>query len=435
MASGSQPTILVIVGISGDLARRKLLPAIQAIAKAGELPEDFRIVGVTRRELKASDVLDKGSELAQCLKMYQMDLADPADYKKLAAYLGDLESNFSAAAQRLFYLSVPPQVSQPIIENMGNAERARGTQTKLLLEKPFGTDLASAEDLVDHTKKFFDEEQVYRIDHYLAKEMAQNILVFRSSNSLFRHTWNKDFIDRIDIIASEKIGIEGRAVFYEQTGALRDIVQSHLLQLAALTLMEMPAYGDWTNVPKKRAAALRSLQLAGDARRGQYRGYSEEVQNPGSTTETFTALTLESRDPRWEGVQFRLATGKALKEKSTEIRIHYKQEDAREANQLVLRVQPREGVEVALWAKRPGYERQLEHVPLRFTYEDHFTALPDAYEQVLLDAIRSDHSLFTSNDEVLAAWKIIAPIQHTWSMHSDDLLLYDEGTSIENLLQ
>src|ERR1035437_2486585 len=210
------PTILIIFGITGDLSRRYLLPAIEAIAKAKKLPEKFEIVGITRQKN---------------FKFFQMDIGDEKDYKKLDSHLRKIEKTFGTPTQRLFYLSVPPGVSKSIIELLGKSGLAKIKNTNLLLEKPFGVDLKNATDLARHVDKYFSPTQVYRIDHYLAKETAQNIIVFREGNSLFKKTWNKDFIESIEIIASEKIGIEGRANFYEQTGALRDFVQSHLLQL------------------------------------------------------------------------------------------------------------------------------------------------------------------------------------------------------------
>jgi glucose-6-phosphate 1-dehydrogenase len=442
--TATQPTILVIVGITGDLAQRKLLPAIESIAAAGMLPQQFAVVGISRRESDAQAVLgedmDRFPYLSKHLSMYRMDLEASEDYHGLAKFLQTVEAGFGASAQRLFYLSVPPQVSRPIINFLGESGLAAGSAVKLLLEKPFGTDLASAEELIAATHRHFDEDRVYRIDHYLAKEMAQNILVFRAGNSLFKRTWNKNFIEKIEIIASETIGIEGRAVFYEQTGALRDLVQSHLLQLAALTLMELPKPDAWQHVPDLRLQALKQLMpptehFQRDVHRGQYAGYRDEVLNPHSMVETFVALTLFSKAPQWTGVPITLVTGKALNRKATEIRIHYRQEDAHESNQLTLRIQPQEGIEVCLWTKRPGYERQLEQVPLDLSFAEHYDSLPEAYEQVLVDAIRSDHSLFTSSEEVLAAWRILAPIQETWMSHDTGLTSYPIGSTPDMVMQ
>jgi glucose-6-phosphate 1-dehydrogenase len=310
---------------------------------------------------------------------------------------------------------------------------------KLLLEKPFGVDLASAQDLIDNIQTYFKEEQIYRIDHYMAKEMAQNLVVFRANNSLFRRTWSNEFIASIEIVASEQIGIEGRGAFYEQTGALRDLVQSHLLQLAALTLMELPASDELHGIPAKRLKALQQLEPPGDTNvqvvRGQYKGYREEAANPHSMVETFASLTLYSHDKRWEGVPVTITAGKKLDRKSTEIRIRYKHDDHSKANLLTLRIQPNEGAEVCLWTKKPGYEHQLQLLPLDFSYSSHYTELPEAYERVFVDAMRADHSLFTTSEEVLASWRILAPVQHAWDMDSSGPVIYLPGSTPEKVVE
>lgn len=440
-----RPTILVIVGVSGDLAKRKLLPAIARIAEAGQLPEKFRIVGISRRALTPADIL-RGTRLSgnrflkEHLEIYQMNLQDGSEYAGLARHLNGVAAQLSTQTQTVFYLSVPPDVSESIIKCLGEAGFA-AKRTKLLLEKPFGTNVATADRLIKTIDKYFDEKNIYRIDHFLAKEMAQNILVFRAGNSLFRHTWHKDFIEKLEIVVSESIGIEGRKVFYEQTGALRDIMQSHLLQLAALTLMELPKKDDGTDLIPLRLAALQSLrpptrqEIAKHVRRGQYDGYRHEVGNPESTVETFVSLILFSDDPRWQGVPIKLTTGKKLDRKRTEIRIHYRRESAQEANQLILRIQPHEGIEFRLWNKRPGYNRQLEQVALDYTYQEHFESLPEAYEQVILDAARSDHHLFASSEEVKAAWRILEPVQQAWRANQDDLIMYKPGSKVAKVLE
>lgn len=440
MQQSTIPTILIIVGITGDLARRKLLPAIEQIVAAGAAPQKFKIVGVTRQDISIREILGSVKDekqhdfLENNLEIFQMDMAAIDDYKRLSGQLDLIEKDFGGAAQRLFYLSIPPGISDQVVSRLGESGLADVANTKLLLEKPFGTDLSSAQDLVDQIKRYFDEEQIYRIDHYLAKEMAQNFIVFRNDNSLFKRTWNKDFIESIEIIASEKIGIEGRAAFYEQTGALRDLVQSHLLQLAALTLMETPRSGAFESVPKSRLAALKQLGLPADKSaqtsvvRGQYDTYANEVHNPKTTVETYVNVQLKSTDPRWSGVPIRLVTGKSLEQKKTEIRIRYKQDEHHEANELVIKIQPDEGIELCVWAKVPGYERKVEKHALKLVFKEHYSALPEAYEQVLLDAINSNHTLFTSSDEVLETWRIIDPIQKAWDMDSKDLQRYPSGS-------
>jgi len=438
-----QSTILVIFGISGDLASRYLLPAIGEIAQAGMVPKEFQIVGVTRDADKSIDsILQKSSEAAylrEHIKMYYMPKQEVEDYKNFNKYLESLEKDFRGQSQRLFYLSVPPEASKAIIELLGESKLSKRKRTKLLLEKPFGVDLKNAKDLVQHIDKYFKTEQVYRVDHYLAKETAQNIIVFRSGNSLFKKTWNKNFIERIEIIGSEALDIEGRVNFYEKTGALRDYLQSHLLQLTALTLMELPE--NMEEVPKLREKALKQLRIACDinkddcVKRAQYMGYRKEVRNPNSTVETFVKVVLHSKDPKWRGVPITLATGKALKSKFTEIKIHYRRDKEHESNRLVLRLQPDAGIEFSIWSKVPGYEHMLKRQKLHFIFTEKYQKLPEAYEQVLFNAINSDHSLFTSSGEILETWRILDVVQKNWKRKKSDLKTYKKGTSIEDLMK
>lgn len=426
----SRPTILVIIGVTGDLSRRKLLPAIEQIVKAGASPKDLRVVGITRQDSSAAMVLSDTSHnyLRNNLQMFQMDLAKASHYTALNNYLNSIEKELGKPVQRLFYLSIPPQFSRPVVELLGKAGFGKNSDTKLLLEKPFGVDLISAQELIAETKAYFTEDQIYRIDHYLAKEMAQNMIVFRQSNALFKRTWNNNFIERIEIIASERIDIQGRAAFYEQTGALRDLVQSHLLQLAALTLMKL-SDNIQQDIPSLRRDALRQLHVARGTtpKRGQYEGYRDQVNNQRSMTETYVDITFTSHDPLWKDVPIRIVTGKALASKYTQIKVVYKKEAAHEANELVISLQPNEGVSLQLWTKVPGYDRALEKHSLAIAFKDHFPALPEAYEQVLVDAIQANHTLFASSDEVLETWRIVDPIMKAWEMSADDLSFYAPG--------
>lgn len=435
-------TLLVIFGITGDLAQRKLLPALCNIIQHGDL-QNTDIIGISRREISAKDIVAKvppstpdtvKSTLEKILTVFSMDVAESDDYRKLRQTI----EGYGESTQVIFYLSVPPQASVPIVELLGQ-NGLNGPNIKVLLEKPFGVDLASAEEAIERIGRYFDEQQLYRIDHYLAKEMAQNIIAFRGQNAIFRHLWNKDAIEKIDIVATERIGIEGRGGFYEQTGALRDFVQNHLMQLLSLILMELPHNGETNDIPNRRVAALRTIEdispqeFSSRVMRGQYEGYTAEVDNPGSTTETFMALTLFSNHPRWEGVPLRLITDKALNEQTTEIRMYFRQIHAHESNLLVLHIQPKEAVEIDLFAKKPGYEKQLEPFKLSFTYDASVQSM-DAYERVIIDALRSDKNLFTTADEVLWAWQILQPIQDHWAFHTEDLRIYPKGSSIDDLL-
>lgn len=437
---GLPPTILVIFGISGDLSRRYLLPALAEIKWADQLPESFKIMGISRRDIEADKVLGARTKiLADHLELFKMDLTSQKDFESLKNKLKSQSQDFNSRPQIIFYLVVPPSAVLLIVQLLG--ESGLNTKNvKLLLEKPFGVDLKSAREIIKHTLNYFAEEQLYRIDHYLAKGMAQNIAVFLGSNALFREVWNRKFIESIEIIAAETLGIEGRAEWWESTGTLRDFLQSHLLHLAALVLMEpCPHNFDFSQLPERRLAALQQI-IPSDVSnqsviRAQYKGYREEVKKPDSVVETFASATFYSRDPRWTGVPIKLATGKKLSERLSEIRVRFKKMADSETNLLVLRIQPREGIELDLWVKEPGYEHRLQKQPLKFIYEQRFGRVPNAYEQVLIDAFRSKQSLFTSSDEVLAAWRLLEPIQTAWVKSSSDLFFYPPGSSIEAVLQ
>jgi glucose-6-phosphate 1-dehydrogenase len=424
-------TKLVIFGITGDLSTRKLLPALQKIIDTGDF-DDLSIIGVSRREVNIEELLHSSlgdASLSSKVSIFSMDLAKANEYHALKDYVA-----LNDDEQLLVYLSVPPQAATDIVDFMGEAG-INTPNVKILFEKPFGVDLASAQSVIARTARYYDEKQLYRIDHFLAKEMAQNIVAFRGGNALFGHVWNNDSIEKIEVLASEKIGIEGRAQFYEQTGALRDIVQGHLMQLLALTLMDIPADYDWNSLPQMRFAALQALQLAASetAIRAQYEGYQDEVANPGSQTETFVVIDLYSTAPQWQGVPIQLITGKALSEKTTEVRIHFRKFHEGQSNCLIFRIQPNEGVEIDLFTKKPGYDRDFEMQKLQFGYPAN-TRLPDAYEQVIVDAIHSRKSLFTGSDEVLRSWEILQPIQAAWNMDKTALQTYPQGSTYNSIL-
>lgn len=436
MNSYKPPTILIIFGITGDLSRRKLLPALEKILDAGVTPEKFNVIGLTRQSTTVEDLLANTpyTKLRNHLELRQMDMTQSDDYLQLRTYLQEVKASFGEETQFLYYLSLPPQVSGPIVELLGRNGFAEGN-SKLLLEKPFGTDLESAKELIEQTREHFSEQQLYRIDHYTAKEMAQNLIVFREGNSLLKKTWNNQFIEKIDIIATESIGIEGRSAFYEQTGALKDLVQSHLLQLTALTIMDSPSVGNESETPIRRLQALKQLYIPTDiplsytAKRAQYHGYLDEVQNPTSTVETYVDLTLHSSDPNWVGVPIRIITGKALHEKCTQIKVTYKKEQEYEANTLSINLQPHEGFEMQLWTKAPGFTWSVEKNSLKHSFAETHGPLPDAYEKVMVDAIASNHTLFTTSDEVLESWRILEPLRKNWELQNTPLPHYEKGSS------
>lgn len=423
-------TKLVIFGVTGDLSGRYLLPALGRIITTGEF-HDLSIIGVSRRDIDARTVLGgQFDQLQAVTSFFTMDMGQASEFERLRVAI-DLQPD----EQLIFYLSVPPDAIGTIIQNLGQSG-LNGSNVKLLLEKPFGTDLASARQAIAHVANYFDESHVYRIDHYLAKEMAQNIVTLRGRNALFAHVWNRDAIERIEVLALESIDIEGRAHFYEQAGALRDVLQGHLLQLLSLVLLPLPADLDWAKLSDCRAIALDHIQPADPARsiRAQYHGYRDEVGNPASTTETFISVQLESTDPNWQGVPLALTTGKALDRKKTEIRVHLRKTNDAQSNFIIFRIQPNEGIEIDLVTKKPGYDRDLEMQELTFMYPAG-THLPNAYEQVIVDAIRSQKSLFASGAEVLRAWEIVAPLQQAWAGSSDDLRFYDRGSKAKSILQ
>lgn len=393
-------TKLVIFGITGDLSRRKLLPALQTIVRSGEC-DPLSIVGVSRREVDVSALVKDAtgsSELASITRVFTMDLAVAEDYVRLKKDL-----KIQPDEQILIYLSVPPSAAASIVDYLG-AAGLNEPNVKLLFEKPFGFDLESARDFIARTGRYFSEEQIYRIDHYMAKEVAAEVIRLRRANAEKGHRWGRDAVASVEIIATESIGIEGRATFYEGTGALRDFVQGHLMQLLSLVLMDLSPPFTINDLSDRRFKALAHLQPAkpGDAKRAQYEGYQEEVSNPGSMTETFMSVDLFSSDEHWVGVPLRLVTGKSLDKKRSAIIIRYKDgtEDTFE-----------EG-------KTPSTDARL----------------PDAYERVLVEAIRSRKYIFTTSPEILRSWELLAPVQDAWQMDSEPLRLYAPGTSANDLV-
>jgi glucose-6-phosphate 1-dehydrogenase len=454
--------LLIIFGASGDLARRKLIPSLYNLACAGCMNPDFEILGTGRTPMsdeqlrakmreaasKASDTRDFSDsvwqEFAKRLHYFAGDITDPQFFSKLRDQLNEMRQSGSSP-NHLFYLSVPASQAPTIIEGLGAAglNHSDGGWARVIIEKPFGRDLASARQLNEIVLKVFDEQNVYRIDHYLGKETVQNILVFRFGNSLYEPVWNRNYIDHVEITGFETVGLEGRASFYEETGALRDMVANHLLQLLALTAMEPPVAFDADSIRQQKVQVLRSIramtvdEVAKRTLRGQYGpgqvngkpvpGYRQEPGvKPDSTTETFVALKLFIDNWRWAGVPFHIRTGKRLSHPGTEIRVHLKPtpqalfattpEDQRERNVITLRIQPNEGITIAFGAKRPGDQMRTVTVQADFSYRAMFGSnAPVAYETLLLDAMLGDPTLFTSRDEVEAEWRIITPIEEAWT--------------------
>jgi glucose-6-phosphate 1-dehydrogenase len=372
------------------------------------------------------------------------DPNEAAFYPKLAAKLDEMQQQ-GASANHLFYVSTPASLAAPIVQNLGASGLSRNARgwSRIVLEKPFGSDLESARELNQVVSAAFDERDVYRIDHYLGKETVQNILVFRFGNLMFEPVWNRNYIDYVEITAAETLGVEGRASFYEETGALRDMVANHLLQLLTMTAMEPPVSFDADAVREQKVQVLRSMrpmtieEVAERTVRGQYglgmiagvpvRGYREEPGVYGdSLTDTYAAIKFHIDNWRWAGVPFYVRTGKRLSRSMTEVAVHFKQtpqalfahtaEDQLGSNRIVMRIQPDEGISIAFGAKRPGPQMQAITVQADFSYQTAFRATgPAAYETLLLDAMRGDATLFTRNDEVEAEWRIITPIEEAWA--------------------
>jgi glucose-6-phosphate 1-dehydrogenase len=446
-----EPAIIVIFGITGDLAQRKLLPALYHLFKDKLVHEHTEIVGLSRQDLHVDDLLQKvelcvleqdnicDPEVMQIirshLRMLQVDPAIPDDYTRLLASLNTIEDEHGVCMNRLYYLSVPPSVYGSVVQNLGehdlNGSCQHGTaSTRLLVEKPFGYDVASGTELIAQTERFFDERQIFRIDHYLAKESAQNILTFRRHNPIFAGIWDSTHIRRITVLAHEKIGIEGRGGFYDDIGALRDLVQSHLLQLSALVMCDLStgASDDDLHVAKQQLlASLHPIDPATTIR-GQYEGYKEEAGKEASRTETYVRLRLASNAPIWQGTELVIETGKALESKKTEIEVIF-DDDRGSVNELTFRIQPNEGIDLQLTAKKPGFTHKLQRVRMDFSYHGVFDepSHPDAYERVLADAAAGDHSLFATSDEVIASWQALQPILDYWRT-ADDLKSYTKGS-------
>lgn len=391
-------TKLVIFGITGDLSQRKLLPALQNIVASEEFV-DLSVIGVSRRNVTVGEVLkDEHGLLGDRTTMFTMDLAELSEYERLKQYLQPNEDTHI-----LFYLSVPPSSAAAIVDFLGRAG-LNTSNIKLLFEKPFGFDLASAHDFIARTARYYEEGQIYRIDHYMAKEVAAEVIRLRSNAENHHHSWSRESVASIEIIASETIGIEDRAVFYEQTGALRDFIQGHLMQLLSLILMDISAPFSIEQLAERRHNALMYLNSANpqNSVRGQYDGYGDEAHNPGSTTETFASIVLESSDERWLGVPLRLTTGKALAEKRSVIIIRYKD----------------------------GSEDAFEEGMIPATD----TRFPDAYERVLVEALRSRKYIFTTGPEILRSWEVLLPIQEAWAMDAIPLRPYTKGSTVDQIL-
>jgi glucose-6-phosphate 1-dehydrogenase len=452
---------IVIFGASGDLTKRKLIPSLFNLCRKDRIPQPYTVVGsggtqFTDEQFR-SHLLEGVKEFAdfefkpeewaafsQHLFYIQANYNDAEDFKKLEQRLLEIENGH---ANRLYYMAIPPKLFPVVVENLyeaGHLEETHGWR-RVVLEKPFGTDLASAVELNQKVHHGLNENQIYRIDHYLGKETVQNILFTRFANTIFEPVWNRNFIDQVQITVAETVGLEHRAGFYDSVGVLRDMFQNHLMQLLTLVSMEPPASFSANHLRNEKVKILGAIQpmtpeqVAANTVRAQYKGYREEEGvKPKSTTATFAAVRLFINNWRWKGVPFYLRSGKKLAEKHTQVIIQFKEPplamfpmQAMKPNILVLYLQPHEGVHLRFEAKAPDTVAETRSVDMEFHYDDSFgpTAIPEAYERLLLDALQGDAALFTRADEVEAAWSLIDPILQTWETHqTPPLATYKPGT-------
>lgn len=451
--------ILVIFGASGDLTKRKLIPALYDLFQQNLLPNNFAVLGASRTELsdeefrkKADEFLPEEKETADFKKrlFYEpVSPSEPSDFKKLKSRLTKLGKDKNIEPNYIFYLSTPPSVYEVIAQNLAEQKLSKSDKyfRRLIVEKPFGTDLESARRLNKDLLHFFDENQVYRIDHYLGKESVQNMLVTRFANGIFEPLWNRNFVERVEITSAESLGVEGRGGYYENSGALRDMLQNHLLQLVGFVAMEPPVVIEADAIRNEIVKVFQSLrpiseeQVEAFVARGQYtastikgeqiKGYREEPGvDPDSRTETFVAMKFFIDNWRWGGVPFYIRTGKKLPARATEIVIHFKQVPHHlfnnfwmhgpVNNQLIIRIQPDEGILLKFRMKTPGAGFQVQTVNMNFHYSDLAEVrLPSAYERLLLDCMQGDATLYSRGDAVEEAWRFVQPILNAWKNNPD----------------
>jgi glucose-6-phosphate 1-dehydrogenase len=455
------PSSLVIFGVTGDLSRKKLMPAVYDLANRGLLPPGFALVGFARRDWDNQDFMqvvhdsvkeyartefheDVWAQLAEGIRFVPGTFDDDAAFERLKETIEELDRERGTMGNHAFYLSIPPKAFPQVTEQLrrsGLAEQKDGQWRRVVIEKPFGSDLKTARELNDVVESVFPADSVFRIDHYLGKETVQNILALRFANQLYEPIWNANYVDHVQITMAEDIGVGGRAGYYDGIGAARDVIQNHLLQLLALTAMEEPISFDAADLRTEKEKVLASVRLPEDlatgTARGQYAGgwqggekilgfLEEDGMNPESLTETYAALRLEIDTRRWSGVPFYLRAGKRLGRRVTEIAVVFKrapqylfeksQTAALGENALVIRVQPDEGVTIRFGSKVPGVGMQVRDVTMDFGYGHAFTeASPEAYERLILDVLLGDPPLFPRHEEVELSWKILDPIEEFWA--------------------
>ncbi len=464
-----EPVMLIVFGASGDLAKRKLIPALYHLAYQNLLPPDFTVLGFARTKYTDEEFRESLKEgvrefaettfderiwhaFARGLFYQSGGYDDAKSFQALAKRVEKLDQERNIGGNHIFYLATPPSVFKPIATHIHDSDLCKAGcdgKRRIIIEKPFGHDLESAHDLNQHLLGLFSEEQIYRIDHYLGKETVQNIMVFRFGNGIFEPIWNRNYIDQVQITVAETLGIGDRGGYYDKSGAIRDMLQNHMLQLVALTAMEPPVAFDPEAVRDQKVNVLRSIRPIDPKNVGEWvvraqygQGVSDGKEIPdytaekgvpdSSVTETYVAWKLEIDNWRWQGVPFYLRTGKALAAKTTEINIVFRkpplllfesmeQESLPPSNVLTLRIQPDEEIRLSFDAKRPGPSGNIERVAMDFTYREYFGSQPsaDAYERLLLDAILGDTTLFIRRDEVELAWARVTRILEGWQLQQD----------------
>ncbi|OHA63379.1 MAG: glucose-6-phosphate dehydrogenase [Candidatus Wildermuthbacteria bacterium RIFCSPHIGHO2_01_FULL_48_25] len=453
------PTVFVIFGATGDLMQRKLAPALFHLYKEKQLPELFQVVGFSRQELSNEEfqawiakTVGGNGEFSKFFVYQQGLFEEKQGYEKLSTFLGMKDGEWQVCSNKLFYIAASPQYYKILFEKLAESGLTKPCSpkegwTRVIVEKPFGKDLETAEELDRMLGKLFKEEQIYRIDHYLGKDTVQNILAFRFSNAFLQDSWNNKGIESITIKLLEKGSIGERGMFYDGIGALRDVGQNHLLQLLALFTMESPASFEGDAIRKARGNILRSLRILKgkdveeNTVRAQYEGYtSEKNVRPDSTTETYFKIQAFLEASQWKGVPITLESGKAMTEDRVEVHVVFKhptpclcpQEPGKHyKNILHYFIQPKEGITLSLWARKPGHGMEIEERALSFDYREAFQEeeFADAYERLLLNCIQGDQTQFVSTEEIMAEWKFVDPILRSWQENKVSLKMYKPGTT------